>query len=253
MNLVGDISQAHRIREQLLNRQSGKWLLTQSNPDEFDYYMIALELLKSDFSTSKYFVFPILPNSIEYNDTPLTKVSKTAGGVSVLKSQQFNIKNLNISGSFGKNFKVLLGDDFSNLTSAFNSNSEDKFSKSLNNFSSAIKTGYGCTKVMESILKTSNQKDEFGGAHFLIFYNLAFNQKFLVEFNEQSYSQNLESNGIWNYSVRFNAIGEVDDFINADNIKTTKQLATDNMLQKNANKVYSKVSNVLRKKYDNIF
>lgn len=249
---VGDITQAHKIREQLLNRQSGKWLLTQANPNEFDYYMIAFELLKSDLSTSKYFVFPILPNSIEYNDIALTKINKTAGGISVLKTQQFNIKSLNISGNFGKNFKVLLGDTYSNLLSAF-SGYDSTNQGLLNNFSAAIKTGYGCTKVLEDILKSSNQKDELGGHQFLIFYNLAFNQKFFVEFEDQSYSQSLETNGIWNYSIRLKATGNVDDYIQfKTDDKSTRQLVINDVLQKSANKAYSKISNILKKNYNSI-
>src|SRR5690606_32440155 len=123
---IGTLSQAHTIREQMLNRQAGKWLLSQNNPNEFEYYMVALELLKSDLSTKRYFIFPINPNSITYDDAPLTKITKTAGGVSVLKSNQFNLKNLSLSGTFGKSFKVLVGDNFEDLLSDFNSDADVK-------------------------------------------------------------------------------------------------------------------------------
>src|SRR5690606_16820294 len=124
--MIGTISQAHELREIALNRQSGKWLLTQNNPNEFDYYMVAIELLKSDLSTSKYFVFPINPNSMSYDNVLLTKINKTAGGISVLKNSQFNLKDITITGTFGKSFKVLIGNTFQSLFSSFkvdNSNS----------------------------------------------------------------------------------------------------------------------------------
>lgn len=258
MALIESIGQAHQLRETLLNRQAGKWLLTQQNPNEFDYYMVAIELLKSDLTSSKYFVFPINPNSIEYNDNSLTKVTKTAGGVSVLKTSQFNIKDITLSGTFGKNFKVLIGNTFQDLTANFQQeNSGDKKTKSalggvLDNFSASVKTGYGCTKVLEDILESSLKRDEYNGSQFLVFYNLAFNQRFFVEFETKSFSQSLESNMMWNYSVRFKVIGNVDNFIKSknDSVKSIKQLTTDNFLQKSANTVYSKVSGLLSKTYN---
>ena len=258
--MIGSLSQAHRIREQLLNRQSGKWLLSQDNPNEFEYYMVAFELLKSDLSTSKYFVFPVNPTSIEFNDTALTKVTKTAGGVSVMKNSQFNIKDISLSGNFGKSFKVLIGSDFRDLHSAFKDQNGigDKVKTAgkgiLDSFSSSVKTGYGCTKILEDILDQSNQKDEYGGSHFLIFYNLAFNQKYFVEFESKTFTQNVESNMIWNYNIRLNVVANSDDFLtDKADLKSTKQLVVDKEIQQNANTVYSKVSNVLNKKYNSIF
>ena len=258
--MIGSLSQAHRIREQLLNRQSGKWLLTQNNPNEFEYYMVAFELLKSDLSTSKYFVFPVNPTSIEFNDTALTKVIKTAGGVSVMKNSQFNIKEISLTGSFGRSFKVLIGSDFKNLHSVFQDqdgivNKSKSLGKGvLDNFSSSVKTGYGCTKILEDILDQSNQRDEYGGSHFLIFYNLAFNQKYFVEFESKTFSQSVESNMIWNYNIRLNVIANSDDFLtDKSDLKSTKQLVIDKEIQQNANTVYSKVSNVLNKTYNSIF
>lgn len=256
---INSIANAHTLREQLLKRQSGKWLLSQQNPNEFDYYMVAFELLKSDLSSSKYFIFPVNPNSIDYNDTSLTKITKTAGGVSVLKSTQFNIRDITLTGNFGWNFKVLSGNTFSDLMATFTEeNNPDKKEKALlggvlNNFSDAIKTGYGCTKVMENILESSLQKDEDGGPHFLIFYNLAFNQKFLVEYESKIFSQSLESNMIWNYSIKLKVVGLADNFLKSkEAVKSNKQLTADNMIQKNANVIYSKVSNVLNKTYNSI-
>lgn len=256
--MLKTIDQARGVREQLL-RQGGRFLLSQRNPNEFDYYMVAFELLKSDLSTSKYFIFPINPNSIEYNDTALTKITKTAGGVSVLKTSQHNVRDITLSGNFGQNFKVLTGNAFQDLVGVFKEeNNPDKKKKSvlggvLDSFSSIIKTGYGCTKVLEDILESSLQKDEVGGSYFLIFYNLAFNQKFLVEYESKVFTQSLESNMIWNYSVRLRTLGRVDDFLKSkDAARSNAQLIAGDKIQKRANAAFSQVSALLNKGYDSV-
>ena len=223
MALIGTISKAHEIRETLLNRQSGKWLLSQNNPDEFEYYMIGIELLKSDLTTSQFFVFPVNPNAISFNDASLTKVTKTAGGISVLKNNQFNIKDISLSGTFVRDFKVLIGDTFNDLVSNFqeqdgNSTAKSVYNTTKNSFSSNVKTGYGCTKVLEDILNQSVQKDEYGGTQFLVLYNLAFNQRFFVEVVNKKFSQSLENNMMWNYQIELKTIGNSTSccFLNSD-------------------------------------
>ncbi len=252
---LGDVASAVDVRNKLLGQASGSWLLTQQFPNDFEYYMCAFELLRSDLSTSKYFIFPILPNSISYNDTPITKISKTAGGISVLKSDQFIPKQISLNGTFGRSFKVLLGQTYQDLSKSFKDENGNMGLKSTvrgiaKTFNDSIKTGYGCCKVLEDILTSSNQKDEVGGAQFLIFYNLAFNQSFFVEYEDLGFSQTLESNMIWNYSLKLKAIANSNDFLKnkTDNKKSIKQLVLDDLIQKKANKVYSSVSTLLQKK-----
>lgn len=254
--IIGTISQAHEVREKLLNRQAGKWLLSQNNPNEFEYYMVALELLKSDLTTKKYFIFPVNPNSIEYNDTKLTKITKTAGGISVLKNTQFNIKDISISGTFGNNFKVLMGEGATELRASYDEE-ENQFNlkESLNKFSNSVKTGYGCTKILEDIVNTTTKRDEFGGSHFLVLYNLAFNQRLLVEIDSVTFNQSLDSNTIWNYSIQFKVIGDSDNFLKGtkEDYKSNKQLVLDGVVQQNANTTYTKVSGIVNSSYNMIF
>lgn len=248
MSEIGSIEAANRLRSSLLNSQSGKWLSTQLYPDEFEYYMVAFELLRSDLTSEKYFIFPVNPNSIDFNDTSLTKITKTAGGVSVLRTDQFNIKDITLAGTFGRTFKVLTGSSFTDIVSYFSDTLQGKDS-SLDNFSMNVKTGYGCAKVLEKILNLSVQNDELGGSRYLVFYNLAFNQKLLVEFESKSFSQSVESNMIWNYNVRLKVIGNADDYLKKENTKSTTQLTTDRLLQKNANAVFNKIAGLLNKKF----
>ena len=254
--MIGSVTQAIETRAQLLNQQSGKWLLSQAYPDEFEYYMVGLELLDSTLTSKKFFVFPVNPNSIEYSKTFLTKVSKTAGGISVLKTEDFVPADISLSGTFGRDFKVLINGQEQNLVSGFadTNNIIDK-TKSvagsvLNGFSERVKSGYGCCKVMEDIIESSQQRDDSGQGQFLILYNLAFNQKFFVEAENIVFQQSLDSNMIWNYSVKFKVVGRVDDYIQG---RSNSELVGFKVLQDSANNVYSGVSNLLRKGHDSIF
>lgn len=257
---LGNVIAASEARDVILNQPSGKWLLNQQFPNDFEYYMCAFELLNSDLSTSKYFIFPILPNSISYNDSPITKISKTAGGISVLKSDQFIPKQISLNGTFGRSFKVLMGQTYQDILSSFKKDNNESNLKNISNglsqtFSDTFKTGYGCCKILEDILVSSNQKDEVGGVKFLIFYNLAFNQSFFVEYEDLGFSQSLESNMIWNYSLKLKAIANSNNFLKSklDVKKSNKQLVYDDLIQKKANKVYSSVTTLLQKKSSKIF
>lgn len=248
MSLTETIAQAHALRSQALGRTAGKWLLTQANPNEFEYYMMALELLDSDLATHSYFVFPIMPSQISYDNVPLTKVTQTAAGVSVLKQDQFNIKKLTLSGSFGRDFKVLMGTEMLNLTNALTTST---VGSALHNFSASIKTGYGCIKYMEAIFKQLQQLDSKGKPHHLILYNLAFNQKFLVELESEQYQQQLDSNMVWNYSITLKAIGDAEHYLGSK-IKSTSALVTQDLSAKAMNAAYKKATKALATSYNKI-
>lgn len=250
--IIGSVAAAVDARDKILRQGGGgKAILHQQYPDEYEYYMFALELLDSNLKTKQYFIFPIMPNNMSYNDTPITKITKTAGGVSVLKSNQFIPKTFSTSGTFGRSYKVLIGNTQQELVSSFKDNSVLKGITSY--FDDRIKTGYGCTKILEEIVTTSNQKDELGGAHFLVMYNLALNHKFFVEVEDFNPTMSLESNMIWNYSLRLKCIAPSDNFLKTkSDQRTSTQLVIEDQIQKNANKAYGAISNLLNKQIQKI-
>jgi hypothetical protein len=248
------LDQVSSLRDQLLNRHSGKWLLHQQHPDEFEYYMCAIELLDSNLSTKEYFIFPIMPSGINYNNTSLTKITKTAGGVSVLKNSQFVPKNLSINGTFGRSFKILLGNNYQDLVSNFSAKNIKETIKTggkrfVENFNKSVKSGYACTKLLETILNQSNQKDDLGKNHYMIFYNLAFNQSFFVEFEDETYSMTQESNMIWQYSFKLKAIAPSNNYLKTkkDDLQTNKQLVVNNLIQKKTNAIYNETTSILNR------
>lgn len=254
---IDSIASAVEIRNKFLGMPAGKALLHQKYPNDYEYYMFAIELLDSSLNTKEYFIFPIMPSSISYNDIPITSVKKTAGGISVLKTEQFVPKTLSISGTFGRSLKVLIGQTYQDLASSFTDDDNKLTIQSLwngakNVFDERIKTGYGCTKLLEQILTLSNQKDATGKSNFLIVYNLAFNQKFFVEYKDFSVSQSLENNMFWNFQIKFDCIASADQLLSSKNKKTSQQLVIDDQIQKGANSAYKSVNRLLNKNLQRI-
>jgi hypothetical protein len=102
-------------RNGLLN-SIGRSGLNMKYPDEFELYVIALELTDENFITQQYFVFPINPSSIEETEPKLTNIRKTLGGITVLRNTTFVPTQISLSGTFGRNFKVLIGEKYEDFT-----------------------------------------------------------------------------------------------------------------------------------------
>ena len=131
-------------------------------PDDFEYYLVSLELVNSLGVTVDFLSFPIQPESIRETKTELTNIKNSARGITAIKTTKTIPKQIEIKGDFGKNFKFILGRELVNFTSIKISNTQNKESlfsgttdikKSL--FSRTIKTGYGTIKVLESIIDKS--------------------------------------------------------------------------------------------------
>jgi len=186
----------------------GRSRLNSLYPQDFEAYIISFELVDSLGSTVEFFSLPIMPNSITINETELTSIKKTSGGVSVIKTDSFVPKDISLAGNFGRNFKVLIRDKFIDF---------DSFSLKGLSFKNVdfngvnIKTGYGAVKAFKSILDGSKTIDSFGNPMMLYFYNFSFGENYVVEVKSKSFSQAKESsNGIWNYSIELKAVSEIN-------------------------------------------
>jgi hypothetical protein len=183
-------------------------------PNEFEYYTISLELLDSDKNTVEFFVFPITPQSLSISKSHTKTIKKTQNGISTHKSPTFTPLPINLSGNFGRTFKILLAQDGdkegrTTLTKAFTS-----FSDLPNEFSSTIKTGYGCLKILERIFERSKELDSKGKTHTLIFYNPVFGQSYVVEPRSLNIGTNSGSfNRIHSYSLSLVAVAPVEQSI----------------------------------------
>jgi hypothetical protein len=184
-------------------------------PNDIEYHFVALELVDSLERTVRYFGFPVNPKNIMFNDQEATSVIRTFGGITSLKTTTFDPKNYTLRGDFGRNFKILVGGNpFSFTGLDFNFS---KLKLEFAQLSIEVKTGYGCIKILESIIKQAKELDQNNNPHRLYLYNTSLNHQYIVEPVDFNFDQSVQQNMIWNYSLRLNAIGEISDFSNSKN------------------------------------
>jgi hypothetical protein len=183
-------------------------------PNDIDFYFVAFELVDADDRTVQYFAFPVNPQSIIFQDSEITKVQRTLGGITTLKTTTFDPKTYTLQGEFGRNWKVIVnGSPFSFGALNFQNLGYDQFEFRIGSpeLSVEVKSGYGCIKLMEKIIKSAKTLDTKNRPHKLFFYNTSLNHQYLVEPQDFTFSQNIQKNMIWQYSVRLNAIARLED------------------------------------------
>lgn len=223
----------------------GKGTLNALYPDEFEYYMMSLELADYKDQTIEFFSFPVLPKNFSEVEQTDTNIKKTLSSVTSIKSTGFIPRDLRISGNFGRSLKFLLGSEFINgsafTLSAEQGSGDAETSQEAQVFSNIIKTGYGCFKMLESILRKSKKTDE-GLPRRLYFYNPAVGNSYLVEFMEMNKSTSQEENMIWGYSLFLRAIAPLSSLRDSSSgsiAKTNSKNAVNNFINVQANGLVS--------------
>jgi hypothetical protein len=207
-----------------LRNKIGGALLNSLFPNEFEYYLISLELVDSDDKSVLLFIFPITPADLQESYSPITNIKKTLGGVTILKNHTFIPREISIRGSFGRELKLLIGDVSFSANAFVFQNSINEVD--INKFSARVKTGYGCIKILEKIIYQSQQMDSKGNPYKLYFYNPIFGNSYIVEvvsFSQQQSSQNQQMNMIPNYNLNLKGIMPLDGIIDqTDESKSLK-------------------------------
>lgn len=234
-------------RYKSLSTTIGKKAISALYPNDIELYIVALELVNSDNQTESYFLFPVQPFSIGEQNKPIQTIKKTAGGVTVLSTQTFHMTDTQIQGNFGRKFKFLLGQELVNFTAFLQQPSLKNLATIGQEFSPNIKTGYGCIKVMEKIIKQSNQLDSKGKPYSLYFYNLALGNSYMVKFTSFDFHQNQESNMIWNYSASIKSLIPVTEISDKSQRSLTVNLAANQIIQQGINNVGSSIGQILKK------
>lgn len=235
--------------------------LSLSFPNDFEYYMVALELVDFNGNTIDYFVFPINPSTYNQDEPSITNIRKTMGGVSAVGNSSFVPIPIRMAGNFGRKFKVLVGSSdnvtpsvaqYSTTNGVFSKegfiqNTSGKFIKTVSN--TRVKTGYGATKILQAICDKS-RGDLGGKPNQLYMYNPAFNANFLVKVNNVSFSQSSQGgNFIWNYELSMTAIAPLEVVIgSADVKKTLSGTLVKGFVQSSANLVLRSANNILNRR-----
>jgi hypothetical protein len=208
----------------------GKTGLNALFPNDFEVYIIALELVDSQDRTLEFFSFPITPSNISISEPQLTNIKKTARGLVSLKTDSFVPVDITLSGNFGRNFKILIRNQIIDFTS-FSSN----LGVTNTDFNGPnIKTGYGTMKVFDHLLNGSKVLDLMGNPTRLYFYNFAFGVNYVVEVMDKSFTQARDSsNMIWNYNVSLKAVAPINNAIRSR--KSMLNMVTTGVVQKGIN------------------
>lgn len=204
----------------------GRGLVHAVAPDDYEYYMCTLELLRSSGETAAFMNLPVMPSNITESRTSLTTISKTNNVVVSMINPSFNPIDISLRGTFGRKLRVSFGQQQFKDTSKegnsipfFNVGMFTRAAGVGDNKTMIAKTGYGLTKMMQKILTASNKLDLNGKPYRLVFTNHAFNTAYYVEVVQDNYSMDENSNMIWNYSVElrgvaaYTTIKSVNDFL----------------------------------------
>lgn len=178
----------------------GRAALHAQFPDDFEYYAISFELVNFEGETVDMLIFPIMPSSISQSVKTIVNVKKAASSVVSLYNPSFNPFQIQLSGDFGRNFKILVGQQIASGV-AIRLKSEP-----YGDFDIQVKTGYGAMKILERIIESSLINDENGRPLKLFFNNQAFNSNHIVEVNSYAFQQSEQKNMIWSYNLTLTAI-----------------------------------------------
>lgn len=208
-----------------LAAEIGMKTLASMYPNDFDYYLCALELVTSNDKTIDYLAFPINPDSISKTMPNRNTVKRSMGAVTVLSNPVFTPQDITISGSFGRGFKVLTTKspdpevaDMSTSSGKYSlysvSNEKGSAMSSIKraSFDITSKTGYGVIKILEAIVDKSVALDKEGKPCKLYFYNMALGESYLVTVSPGGLQlhQDLSKNMIWNYNLTLQIVSPVD-------------------------------------------
>jgi hypothetical protein len=203
--------------------------------------------------------FPVNPSSIEETEPQLTNIKKTLSGITVLKTQTFVPTDITISGSFGRNFKVLLGTTYEDFISSFVSPvfgfvTKKSILKGLKQtFDERVKTGYGCCKIMEDIIQETKRIGEDGQLRKLIFHNPALGNSYIVEPGALTFKMSEQTNMIWNYSFQMKSVAPLESlFTKQQQESISKQLVVNGYMQGKVNEIIHGVGSLVGKGLDKI-
>lgn len=237
----------------------GRTALAAAFPRDFETYICSLELADSKDNTIDSFIFPIMPNNITKTELKRETILNTAGGITVLNSPIFTPQQINIRGDFGRNFKILissktgaslLGAAFSIPGGAYqliDTTGKSTTSIKSSDFDPSVKTGFGCIKILQSIISKSNGLDENGSPFRLYFYNLALGESYLVVIPPSgiTYSQNMNRNMIWEYNLNMTAIAPLEAISKTKAKSSTVTICASSEIQKGVNTLATTIAGIL--------
>ena len=229
-----------------LLKDLGRAALSASYPNDIEYYLCAFELLNSE-GPEGYFVFPIQPSAIQKSEPTRTNVKKSMSGITVLRNSSFIPQEISIKGNFGRYCKLLVDLQGSAWGATMTKVDGVRFDTPV--FSTSLKNGYGCIKVLKKILDDSQLLDKNGKPKRLFFYNMAFGESYLVVVppSGKSFSQSEDQNMIWSYQVNMTILAPLNQLSEDTTHSSAKALVSTGIIQKGLNTVVNDIKSLLFK------
>ena len=136
----------------------GRRGMNSKYPNEFEVYMLALELVDGDTgNTLEYFAFPVMPFQITKTEPTRTTVKKSASGTTVIQNDSFIPQELSIKGDFGKGFKLMADAGGPLLEGVAFKGYLSNTDKKNAIFDPNVKTGFGATKILQNIISSATK------------------------------------------------------------------------------------------------
>lgn len=211
-----NIEEIDKIKKDWIQRAAVLGYNTAANlmsilyPVDFEAYQISFELCDSEGKTLDYFTFPIMPSELSIKEIIPVKIENTFGGVNSISSNIFVPKDISLNGNFGRQFKIISRNKviipfYSKIIQERDYGVGGQQRKEIG-ISSMLKSGYGCLKVLQSIVNRSVEIDSKGECNKLYFYNMAYGESYLVKVLDFRGFQNISNNGIWSYDLNMKAV-----------------------------------------------
>ena len=180
-------------------------------PDQFEYYMCSLELINSQGATVAFLNFPVMPNSISETESKIIDISKTNSGIVSMFNSSFVPRYISIQGTFGRKFRILSGlKDIPTGDKTIISIMNGNLGFSMFGQEVKVKTGFGLVNLLRRIIAKSTETDDYGMPYFLLFNNYALNSNYVVEIVQSSFTQSVENNMLWFYSLEMKAVAPAE-------------------------------------------
>jgi hypothetical protein len=208
-------------------------------PEEFEVYMMTLELVDFNGDVADFFTFPIMPSEVTKTESEMTSVKTTAGGIVSLTTDALVPHEITINGDFGRNFKVLIGRELINFKAfgeSYKALKGGKFRQFKNPFSARIKTGYGCTKLLQHLVNKSVKLDGNNKPYKMFLHNPALGESYLVEKQSLTLRQDTNTqNMMWRYTLNFKILGDANLFADEGGASSLKKILGLGLVQAGAN------------------
>ena len=228
-------------------------------PFDIEVYIAALELTDGAGDTIDYLAFPIMPDQITKTEPTRTTIKKTSSGITVLTSNSYVPQEIQIKGSFGRSFKILISPKEPGVNGVAFSTNRGVYDLTQANtrgrtvtfrppfFNIGVKTGYGATRILQAIVNKSNGVDLNGQPFRLYFYNLALGESYLVTVPPSGLTlqQTLDKNMIWQYTLNLTTLAPLNALANQSGASSLGRVLATGIVQQGINTVANSLTGII--------